>query len=115
MVVARLLIWLVYFAVLDPVMGDEGRLYVSDTIPAAYKTLLHDADMIVPNAFEAELLSGVKITDMKTLVQAVTILHRDYHVPHIIVTSLKMTVTKTEDESSQSDTLTVAGSSCRSG
>ena len=40
--------------VLDPVMGDNGRIYVDeDTVPA-YKSLLKDADLILPNQFEAE-------------------------------------------------------------
>ncbi|KAI9669748.1 MAG: hypothetical protein M1831_007444 [Alyxoria varia] len=95
-------------------MGDEGRLYVSEAIPPAYKALLHDADLIVPNSFEAELLSGVKITDKQTLVQAITILHKDYHVPHVMVTSVRMVMSKTDEGSPQSDTLTVVGSSCRS-
>lgn len=40
--------------VLDPVMGDNGKIYVQeDTVPA-YKGLLKDADLILPNQFEAE-------------------------------------------------------------
>lgn len=34
-------------------------------------------------------LSGVKIMDMKTLVEAITVLHTAYHIPHIIVTSVR--------------------------
>ena len=45
---------LLTFPVLDPVMGDEGRMYVSQDIMPAYKTLLQDADLILPNQFEAE-------------------------------------------------------------
>ena len=41
-------------AVLDPVMGDQGRLYVSEDIVPVYKNLLRDADLILPNQFEAE-------------------------------------------------------------
>ena len=40
--------------VLDPVMGDEGKLYVNEDVVPAYKNLLHIADMILPNQFEAE-------------------------------------------------------------
>lgn len=40
--------------VLDPVMGDNGQVYVeADTVPA-YKSLIKDADLILPNQFEAE-------------------------------------------------------------
>ena len=40
--------------VLDPVMGDEGRLYVSENVVPGFKKLLRDADLILPNQFEAE-------------------------------------------------------------
>ena len=40
--------------VLDPVIGDEGRIYVSEAVVPAYKALLRDADLILPNQFEAE-------------------------------------------------------------
>lgn len=43
-----------FFWVLDPVMGDNGRLYVAETVVPAYKSLLHYADVILPNQFEAE-------------------------------------------------------------
>ena len=43
-----------FFWVLDPVMGDNGRLYVAETVVPAYKSLLHYADLILPNQFEAE-------------------------------------------------------------
>ena len=35
-------------------MGDQGRLYVSEDVVPVYKNLLRDADLIVPNQFEAE-------------------------------------------------------------
>ena len=41
-------------SVLDPVMGDEGRLYVSEKVIPVYKNLLREADLILPNQFEAE-------------------------------------------------------------
>lgn len=43
-----------FFWVLDPVMGDNGRLYVADDVVPAYKSLLPHADLILPNQFEAE-------------------------------------------------------------
>lgn len=46
--------------VLDPVMGDDGRLYIPEEEVPAYKELLHEADLILPNQFEAEYdLHGV--------------------------------------------------------
>ena len=41
-------------AVLDPVMGDDGKLYVDQDVVPAYQNLLRDADLILPNQFEAE-------------------------------------------------------------
>ena len=43
-----------FFWVLDPVMGDNGKLYVADDVPLAYKNIIKDADLILPNQFEAE-------------------------------------------------------------
>ena len=44
-------------AVLDPVMGDEGRLYVSEEVIPLYKSLLRDAHLVLPNQFEAEYVA----------------------------------------------------------
>lgn len=45
-----------FFWVLDPVMGDNGKLYVAEDVVPAYKNLIKDADLILPNQFEAEYL-----------------------------------------------------------
>jgi len=93
-----------FFWVLDPVMGDNGRLYVAEEIVPEYKKLVHDADLIMPNQYEAEYvlsflsllgtnvwnrwLSGVKITDMDSLVEAIMALHGSFKVPHVVITSV---------------------------
>jgi pyridoxine kinase len=46
-----------FFWVLDPVMGDNGKLYVAEDVPPAYKSLIRDADLVLPNQFEAEYSS----------------------------------------------------------
>lgn len=43
-----------FFWVLDPVMGDNGNLYVAQDVVPAYKRLIDHADLIIPNQFEAE-------------------------------------------------------------
>ncbi|KAI1401025.1 Ribokinase-like protein [Hypoxylon fuscum] len=111
-----------FFWVLDPVMGDNGRLYVADDVVPAYKSLLSYADLILPNQFEAELLSGVKITDSASLEHAIEVLHRDYGVPHIVITSVSLplssTSSPTPSPSSPSETrprtMSVVGSSMTS-
>ena len=45
---------LLKMTVMDPVMGDNGRLYVNEDVVPAYKSLLPCADLILPNQFEAE-------------------------------------------------------------
>lgn len=51
--------WTLKATVLDPVMGDEGKIYVSEEVVPAYKSLLRDADLILPNQFEAEYVLPV--------------------------------------------------------
>ncbi|KAL9605463.1 MAG: hypothetical protein Q9179_001337 [Wetmoreana sp. 5 TL-2023] len=94
-----------FFWVLDPVMGDEGRLYVNEDVVPAYNGLLRDADLILPNQFEAELLSEIKITTLSELADAITKLHKDHRIPHIIVTSVRF--------DSSSPIISVVGSSSR--
>lgn len=48
-----------FFWVLDPVMGDEGKLYIPEDEVPAYKALLREADLILPNQFEAEYVVTV--------------------------------------------------------
>jgi len=109
-----------FFWVLDPVMGDNGRIYVAeDTVPV-YKSLLKDADLILPNQFEAELLSEVKIHDLATMKQAITTLHQAHQVPHVLITSIRLpptasnTPTQADDDLSSKAKLTVVGSTSTS-
>ena len=79
-----------FFWILDPVMGDNGRLYVDETVVPVYQELISHADLIVPNAFELETLSGHVVDSFSTLKGAVEVLHRDKRTAHIVVTSLKL-------------------------
>ncbi|KAL7628582.1 putative pyridoxal kinase [Parahypoxylon ruwenzoriense] len=91
-----------FFWVLDPVMGDNGRLYVGDDVVPAYKSLIHHADLILPNQFEAELLSGVKISDPASLEEAIRVLHQEYGVPHIVITSVSVPLLSSSSTNSSS-------------
>ena len=86
-------------------MGDQGRLYVDPSVVPAYKSLLHSADLILPNQFEAEQLSGTTISTFSSLTTAISALHRVYAVPHIVVTSVRL--------ARDASTISVVGSSAR--
>ncbi|KAK3310512.1 Ribokinase-like protein [Chaetomium strumarium] len=79
-----------FFWVLDPVMGDNGKLYVAPDVVPVYKSLVHHADLVLPNQFEAELLSDVEITDMPSIARAIQVMHERYGIPHIIITSVSL-------------------------
>jgi pyridoxine kinase len=52
----------------DPVIGDDGRVYVADGILDVVRhRLLPAASLITPNQFELELLSGVTVADTEGL------------------------------------------------
>ncbi|WBL82109.1 pyridoxal kinase [Bradyrhizobium xenonodulans] len=52
----------------DPVIGDDGRVYVADGILDVVRhRLLPAANLATPNQFELELLSGVPIADTQGL------------------------------------------------
>ncbi|PNY28166.1 pyridoxal kinase [Tolypocladium capitatum] len=98
-----------FFWVLDPVMGDNGKIYVAEDVVPAYKSLVPLADLILPNQFEAELLSEVKIADMESLNRAIQALHDKYRIPHVVITSVKFSV-----PGHPADHLSVVGSSMTS-
>ncbi|KZT07211.1 Ribokinase-like protein [Laetiporus sulphureus 93-53] len=75
---------------LDPVLGDSGKLYVApDTIPV-YREALQHATIITPNWFEVEVLTDIRISDMNTLRRAIQVLHTKYHVPNVVVSSIPL-------------------------
>jgi len=73
--------------VCDPVMGDNGKLYVTpDLLPIYQDTILPLADVVTPNQFEAELLTGMKITDKNSALDAMDALH-DKGVKTVVISS----------------------------
>ena len=61
----------------DPVMGDTGRgYYVAPGIPEIFKNeLCALADIITPNQFELEALTGINTGNIENALMAVNILH----------------------------------------
>lgn len=75
---------------LDPVMGDEGVLYVSEDVIPVYQSILATGlvDIVTPNQFELELLMETKITSVASLKEALKGFHEKYRVKHIVLSSL---------------------------
>ncbi|GAU90878.1 hypothetical protein RvY_03236 [Ramazzottius varieornatus] len=74
--------------VCDPVMGDEGQLYVAQEVLQVYKEeILPLVDIVTPNQFEMELLTGMKIGSEKEALQAMKLLYRKYKSDMTVVIS----------------------------
>lgn len=76
--------------VLDPVMGDDGALYVAEEVVPIYKSIIPFADIILPNQFEAELLSNCKLESMEHITVCLRNLHQMYRITHIVISSLRL-------------------------
>ncbi|XP_053352511.1 pyridoxal kinase-like [Clarias gariepinus] len=62
--------------VCDPVMGDNGSMYVPEALLPVYRDkVVPVCDIITPNHFEAELLTGRKISTEQDAVEAMDLLH----------------------------------------
>ncbi|KAF8202356.1 bud site selection protein 16 [Pholiota molesta] len=75
---------------LDPVMGDAGRLYVAADVIPVYREMLPLATIITPNWFEVEVLTDIKLDDMESLHRALKVLHTQYRVPHVVISSIPL-------------------------
>lgn len=59
----------------DPVLGDDGKMYVPSELIDVYRDkILPLADIVTPNQYEMELLSGIKITSEEDAVKAMDLL-----------------------------------------
>ena len=75
----------VLFLLVDPVMGDHGRLYIPQDVAEAIRThLLPRANCLTPNAFELAWLSGHEVTDEASAIAAA----RSLALPEVLATSV---------------------------
>ena len=89
--------------VCDPVLGDNGKLYVPKELVNVYRTqLLPLATIITPNQFESELLADRKISNPTDAIEACNEMHK-LGPKYIIITSL---------EDQESDCIHVIASEC---
>ncbi|KAF9438605.1 hypothetical protein BGZ76_006504 [Entomortierella beljakovae] len=77
------------FFVLDPVMGDNGELYVQPDVIPLYRHLMKYANAITPNQFEAEILTDQKITDVKSCLETIEKLH-SMGAENVVITSVSL-------------------------
>jgi len=74
----------------DPVMGDDGKLYVSQELVAIYRDeVIAHADFLFPNQTECEVLTGLSIKSVPDAIAALNTLH-DKGIPNVIITSLNL-------------------------
>ncbi|CAK9440128.1 uncharacterized protein LODBEIA_P42280 [Lodderomyces beijingensis] len=76
--------------VVDPVLGDNGKLYVSEEVIPVYKEILSTGlvSLITPNQFEFETLSGSKISDWPSCKDALERFSTEYQVANIVISSV---------------------------
>lgn len=73
------------FVVVDPVMGDHGRLYVPQEVADAIRAeLLPRATCLTPNGFELGLLSGQPVSGIESAITAA----RALDVAEVLATSI---------------------------
>ncbi|KAJ0042953.1 hypothetical protein Pint_18643 [Pistacia integerrima] len=76
--------------VCDPVMGDEGKLYVPPELVSVYREkVVPVASMLTPNQFEAEQLTGLRIVSEADGREACKILHAA-GPPKVVITSINI-------------------------
>jgi len=73
----------------DPVMGDDGSLYVSQALAEAIaRDLVPRADILLPNIFELQLLSGHTVTGLKDVRPAMQALRKKTRNALVIATGI---------------------------
>ncbi|KAG9473011.1 pyridoxal kinase [Eleutherodactylus coqui] len=87
--------------VCDPVLGDkwngEGSMYVPEELLPVYKDLVVPvADIITPNQFESELLTGRKIQTQQDAVQVMDMLH-SLGPSTVVITSSELPASRGSD------------------
>ncbi|CAK9153377.1 unnamed protein product [Ilex paraguariensis] len=80
----------IFLSVCDPVMGDEGKLYVPPELVSVYREqVVPVASMLTPNHFEAEQLTGFRIVSEQDGRKACDILH-SAGPSKVVVTSINV-------------------------
>ena len=74
--------------VCDPVLGDEGKFYVPPELVQVYREkVIPLADVVTPNQFEVEQVTGIKVNSLDDAKKACQFLH-DIGPPVVFITSV---------------------------
>ena len=78
--------------IVDPVLGDNGKLYVKENLIPVYRDIFASGlvELTTPNQFEFETLSGVKIVDWSTAKDAIYEFRKLYKVKNIVISSVSI-------------------------
>ena len=83
--------------VCDPVLGDNGKMYVPAPLVGIYRDeIVPLATLVVPNQFEAELLTGSPIASEDDAIAACAALHA-MGPPNVVLTSVDLDVARGGD------------------
>ena len=85
--------------ILDPVLGDRGRLYLpEDVARAMVATLLPRADIITPNSFELGYLAAMPVSDRPTAAAAARHLMNTHPLQAVIATGISAGISAGPDD-----------------
>lgn len=80
--------------VIDPVMGDNGKLYVNSACLDQYENIISSMDifLLTPNQFEAECLCRQlpSIHDIESACMVLKTLRNKYKISNIVITSVQL-------------------------
>lgn len=86
--------------VCDPVLGDKGKFYVPTELVALYREkVIPLADVLTPNQFEVEQLTGIAIKTMADAKRACRELH-EMGPSLVFITSMELMLGSDDDDSS---------------
>ncbi|EGW30392.1 uncharacterized protein SPAPADRAFT_63241 [Spathaspora passalidarum NRRL Y-27907] len=78
--------------IVDPILGDNGRLYVSEKVIPVYKDIFSTGyvSLITPNQFEFETLTGVKLESWQDVKEAINEFDQTYKIENIVISSVSI-------------------------
>lgn len=96
--------------VCDPVLGDSGKFYVPQDLVSIYRDeVIPLADVVTPNQFEVEQLTGISVRSIEDAKRACQALH-DIGPELVVITSLVFEDAKEVDDKREK-TITILASS----